>query len=268
LKTVLVTGCSGYIGSHLVKHLEGKYKVLGLDIAPPDYSLENFIRHDIKKPVEFTWLHVDAIVHLAAKVRVGESKKCPTEYYDTNLLGTLNILEGISTNNFIFASTGVAEYCNDPYGISKKAAEDCVAETANNYTTFRFYNVIGSDGFPPTNPDGLMYNLQKAESRGSFTIYGKNCDTRDGTCERDYIHVKEVCHAIEKAIDDPAQGIECLGHGKGYTVKEIVALYKELHSSTFSVRYAPKRQGDLDKTVLMNTSRYMEKLYSIEELLK
>ena len=114
----------------------------------------------------------------------------------------MNVLAKIKTKNFIFSSTGVAEHCYDPYGVSKKAAEDCVIEycmkrSAKPFTIFRFYNVIGSSGFAPTNPDGLMHNLLQAPEKGEFTIFGNDYDTPDGTCLRDYIHVDEVCECIK-----------------------------------------------------------------------
>ena len=178
MKKILITGCSGYIGSHLVKMLADKYEVHGLDINVPQANgLREFYQHDIRKlidlPTEF-----DAIIHLAALVNVGESEKMPIQYYITNLNGTMNVLNRIKSKNFIFASTGAAEGCESAYGISKRAAEDVVREYCTQhrpipYSIFRFYNVIGTDGFPPTNPDGLMYNLMKTKDTNEFTIFGK-----------------------------------------------------------------------------------------------
>ena len=78
--------------------------------------------------------------------------------------------------HFIFASTGAAENPTSPYGLSKKACEDIIKEYSSvnktDYTIFRFYNVIGSDGYEPTNPDGLFFNLLKAPERGYINLYG------------------------------------------------------------------------------------------------
>jgi UDP-glucose 4-epimerase len=191
----------------------------------------------------------------------------------TNFCGTLNVMNAVKFKNFIFASTGAAVDCASAYGTSKKAAEDCVREWCNYknvpYTTFRFYNVIGSDGFEPTNPDGLFYNLMKARTTGEFTIYGKDYDVSpDGTCVRDYVHVMEICDALRTAIEKPSNKIESLGHGVGYTVKEIVNLFQKVNDVEFDVKYGDRRQGDLPSSVLEDVSPYMKNLYTMEELLK
>jgi len=276
MKKILITGCSGYIGSHLCKLLENKYEVHGLDIVDPIVPVKEFYKLDINRPIHMSdnITAYDAVIHLAALVNVGESQKKPINYYITNLNGTMNVVNKIPTNNFIFASTGAAAGCSSAYGISKRAAEDivkefCTVHNPKNYTIFRFYNVIGSSwGIKPTNQDGLMYNLVKAIQTKEFTIYGNNYETRDGTCIRDYVHVLEICHALEMAIEKPSNNIECLGHGVGYTVKEIVDTFKQVNDLDFAVKYAQRREGDLPISVLDKVSDYMSNLYSIENLLK
>lgn len=280
MKKILVTGCSGYIGSHLCKRLESEYEVYGLDIRPNEHPVKQFFQVDINRPLEVGF-EFDAVVHLAALVNVGQSEEMPIQYYITNLNGTMNVLNKIKTKNFIFASTGAAESCNSAYGISKRAAEDVVREycTVHNptpYTIFRFYNVIGSSGYAPTNPDGLMFNLMKSEYTREFTIFGNDYGTPDGTCIRDYVHVDEICEAIRLAIEEPANNTESLGHGVGYSVKEIVSIFEtvndaRLHVGTdeaITINYAPRRKGDVAVSVLDNVSKYMKNLYTIEELLK
>ena len=273
MKKVLITGCSGYIGSHLCQMLDGSYEVYGLDLNVPQVdSLKDYHSIDIRKmfelPEEF-----DAVIHLAALVNVGESEQNPISYYITNLNGTMNVLSKIKTKNFIFASTGAAQDCASAYGISKRAAEDVVREFATKhkpmpYTIFRFYNVIGSDGFAPTNPDGLMYNLLKARTTKEFTIFGDDYNTSDGTCVRDYVHVNEICDALKQSIEKPSNSIECLGHGVGKTVIDIVNMFKEVNNIDFEVNVGPRRKGDIESSVLANVSPYMRNLYYMEELLK
>ena len=272
VKKVLITGSSGYIGSHLCKMLAGKYEVHGLDVNMPKAPVDRFYKQDVNRIFNID-IEYDAVIHLAALVRVGESEQSPIKYYITNLNGTMNVINKIKTKNFIFASTGTAQDCSSAYGISKRAAEDviheyCTQHKKQDYTTFRFYNVVGTDGFFPTNPDGLMYKLFEAADSGTFTVYGNDYSTSDGTCVRDYVHVNEICEALQEAIEKPSNSIESLGHGVGYTVKEIVNLFQKVNDVDFDVVYGPRRKGDLAVSVLEDVSPYMRNLYTMDQLLK
>ena len=275
MKKVLITGCSGYIGSHLCKMLAGRYIIHGLDIVDPIVPVHKFYRCDINQlfTIPDQTEPYDAVIHLAALVNVGESERMPIMYYITNLNGTMNVINKIPTKNFIFASTGAAVKCESAYGISKRAAEDCVVEYCTkhkpqDYTMFRFYNVVGMDGIKPTNPDGLLSALIRAKDTGEFTIFGDDYNTVDGTCIRDYVHVNEICNALMAAIEEPANGLENLGHGVGSSVKEMVKLFKEVNNTDFNVHVGPKRKGDIDISVLDNPSSYMKHLYEFKDLLK
>lgn len=277
MKKVLVTGCSGYIGSHLCKLLEKEYEVHGLDIREPQHPVKEFYKIDINQPFSSDEEY-DAVIHLAALVNVGESEQIPTQYYQTNVFGTLNVLRYLKCANFIFASTGAAAMCESAYGISKRAAEDIVSEKRGElpYTTFRFYNVIGTSGFKPTNPDGLMYNLMKSAETREFTIFGGDYNTQDGTCVRDYVHVDEICYALKVAIEKPANKIECLGHGVGHTVKEMVDIFERVNEKilyadnedAIDIKIGPRRTGDVEYSVLEDVSNYLVHMYSIEDLLR
>ena len=275
MKKILITGCSGYIGSHLCKLLDKDYDIWGLDLFEPQYPIKEgqFIQHDINHPFGEFPEEFDAVVHLAARVRVNESRQMPIQYYITNLNGTMNVLAKIKTKNFIFASTGAAVQCESAYGISKRAAEDCVVEyckqhNKQDFSIFRFYNVIGSDGYAPTNPDGLMYNLMQAPEKGQFTIFGNDYNTPDGTCIRDYVHVMEICNALRTSIENSANKIESLGHGVGRSVTEITETFKKVNNIDFEVHNGDRRKGDIEVSVLSEVSPYMKELYTLEELLK
>jgi UDP-glucose 4-epimerase len=273
MKKILITGNAGYIGSHLTNILlkNQKYEIHGLDKNDPIIPLIKQYTIDIKNKfiVEEEY---DCIIHLAAEVAVGRSVKNPILYYETNTLGTLNVLKNIKTKRFVNASTGSAGPMNNPYGISKRAAEEIVDQYCreNNipYTTFRFYNVTGTDGIPPTNPDGLMWNLMNAEKTGVFNLFGNDYATEDGTAVRDYTHVNEICYSVAKAIEQSTNQIENLGHGVGTTVQQMVDLYKKVNDCKFDVKICDRREGDLERSVLDNPSTLMERLYSLEDLLK
>ena len=274
MKKVLVTGSSGYIGSHLCKMLAGRYEIHGLDVVDPIVPVHKFYKVDINTQFDMNQFpEYDAVIHLAALVNVGKSEQIPIMYYITNLNGTMNVLNRIATKNFVFASTGQASLCLNPYSISKRAAEDVVVEYCTKikkqpYSMFRFYNVLGTDGIKPTNPDGLMSALIRASETGVFTIHGDDYDTPDGTCVRDYVHVNEICNALMMAIEEPANGLENLGHCTGKSVKDMVELFKIANNTDFRVEIGPRKKGDPAVSVLTTPSRYMKELYRFTDLLR
>lgn len=273
MKNILITGNAGYIGGHLVNLLKRKrkYQLYGLDFNGSPVQLTAHYNYDIVSlpRIDFEF---DTVIHLAASVNVGESVRNPIKYYRTNVLGTENVLTRVNYKNFVFASTGAASGMGSPYGISKRAAEEVVEqicrEDEKSYTIFRFYNVIGSDGVAPTNPDGLMLNLMKAVDSGEFNLLGTDYNTPDGTAIRDYVHVNEICQALIEAIERPANGIENLGHGRGHSVLEMVEMFKKVNKVKFKVNHCPRRPGDLEVCVLDNPSSYLPDLYKIEALLR
>ena len=272
---LLITGCSGYIGSHLCKILKSRpgYEIHGLDFRKSQIDTDTFLYQNITLSQHWNIDdEYDCVIHLAAEVAVGRSVSNPILYYQTNTLGTLNVLKNIKTKRFVHASTGSAGPMNNPYGISKRAAEEIVdqycKENSIPFTIFRFYNVTGSDGFEPTNPDGLMWNLMNAQKTGTFNLFGDDYDTEDGSAVRDYTHVNEICSSVIEAIDQSTNQIENLGHGTGTTVKQMIALYKRVNTCDFEVTICPRRDGDLESSVLDIPSQFMKKLYTMEELLK
>jgi UDP-glucose 4-epimerase len=272
---ILITGNSGYIGSHLTKLLDKRndLKLYGLDKTLPQIAINTFLYQNITFNQHWNIdEEFDCVIHLAAEVAVGRSVNNPILYYQTNTIGTLNVLKNIKTKRFVHASTGSAGPMNNPYGISKRAAEQIVDQYCQEnkipFTIFRFYNVTGSDGFDPTNPDGLMWNLMNAQKTGTFNLFGDDYNTEDGSAVRDYTHVNEICHSVIEAIDQSTNQIENLGHGSGTTVKQMIELYKSVNNCDFEVKVCPRREGDLESSVLDTPSRFMKKLYTMEELLK
>jgi UDP-glucose 4-epimerase len=278
MKKILITGSSGYIGRHLAALLavyEDDYHLTGVDKMWRKQLCHEFIGQNILENSEITGEY-DTVIHLAGLVNVGMSMQAPMEYYRNNVIGTLNMLERVGYKHFIFASTGAAADPASPYGMSKFVSEQLVRQYCklNNKkcTIFRFYNVIGTNGYEPTNVDGLMYNLMKAKETGVFHLYGIDYDMLpDGSAIRDYLHVTEVCLAIKYAVDTPVSDslIENLGHGKGHSVLEMVNAFKKANNCDFGVKIMQRREGDVAKTVLDDVSTYMPLAnITIEEMLK
>jgi UDP-glucose 4-epimerase len=109
----------------------------------------------------------------------------------------------------------------------------------------------------------------QAMTTKTFTIHGNDYEeSGDGTCIRDYVHVLEICNAIQLAIENPSNSVESLGTGIGHSVNEIVNLFKSVNKCDFEVKYGPRRKGDLPVMVLKNPSSYMKHMFSFDELFK
>ena len=180
---IVITGAKGYIGKVLANKLSDTIQY-DIDTWDINYS-------------EKTFEDVTCVVHLAALVRVGESVRDPLKYYSTNVGGTINVIRSYPNAKMVFASTGAAFHPDSPYGHSKVMCEQIIKDTCKEYTIFRFYNVGGGS---PTNPEGLPLGIEKAKETGTFTVYGDDYDTKDGTCVRDYIHVDDITDALVRAV--------------------------------------------------------------------
>src|SRR6056300_432875 len=185
---VLVTGATGYIGSHVCKLLKERgHYVEGWDINihgehndVSDY-VDRFETVDVTN-IPFAHCEFDAVVHLAGRSVVPDSLKEPTEYYRVNAMGTAHMLDKVKTGNFIFASTSSAWEMASPYAKSKVAAEDIIKEKSNGHTIFRFFNVSGTDGI--NRQLGAQSHLIRvaamvaANKLPAINIFGTDYDTR------------------------------------------------------------------------------------------
>ena len=232
MKSAIVTGSYGYIGSVLCKLLhERNYYVVGIDNdlraqeawANDDVRVLNcndYLFDDFAGP---NGLHVfneyrDAtIFHLAANSLLGPSAYDPLSYYSNNTAKTLKLLQTLKpTNRLVFASTAAV------YGITDKPVrEHSKIDPPNNYgqsklwcekmidasyeilklqaTSFRFFNVIGAYddvGQLPETPHIVNQLCDRSLNNETFTINGSNFETKDGTCVRDYVHVLDICNAM------------------------------------------------------------------------
>lgn len=269
-RTALVTGVSGYLGSHLSKRLKQEgWRVLGIDIQMPEHDYFDLFRMgnvlDANLLDEIFEQKIDIVFHLAGLIEVGESWKHPTQFWENNVGGTVRILAAMKRHNcdkIMFSSTaGVylsshteipEDECttnNNPYSNSKLSCEYAIQDSGIKHIIFRYFNLAGSGGdvgenhFPETHLiPRILQNLN------NFEVYGDDYDTHDGSCIRDYVHVEDVVDAHIEAIkyldsDKPSEIIN-LGSGIGYSVKEIILTVEKVALKRVNYSVKPRRKGD------------------------
>ena len=245
MKTVLVVGGAGYIGSHAVKALiRTGHRPVVLDNLSRGYRdavlTDDFIEGDLRdydRLMEvFRTYSVDAVMHFAALTYVGESVEHPELYYDNNVVGGLALLRAMrasGVNTFIFSSTAAVYGEPDvipipedtvllpinPYGTTKlfyeRALSDYDAAYGMRYVSLRYFNAAGCD------PDGEIGERHDPEThliplvlqaaggkRDSITVFGDDYPTTDGTCIRDYIHITDLIDAHLLALGHLMDGGE------------------------------------------------------------
>lgn len=271
-KRILVTGAAGYIGSHLIKNLasRGFTNVWGIDkgfYTSPNteeirYSMAGYWHDDL---AQTDWNRFerektepfDAIVHLAAYISVEESVKNPGMYWLNNMASLGNIIRQARWmgSKLYFASTGTAFDPASPYAETKVEGEKLIQEFQVPGASFRFYNVSGCD--PKLKPTGEATHLIRraamaARNDTTMGIFGDDWDTRDGTCVRDYIDVRDLADALATAIDTDfvsTMPFDCLGSGTGFTVREIVNTMSTVAGKQLDVEIKPRRDGDVGSMI-------------------
>ena len=286
-KTILVTGGAGYIGSHTAFELqEREYRVVILDNLSTGHRwairADEFIEGDIRDTALLTHIFgripVDAVVHFAAKSVVSESVLNPLDYYDNNVVGAQRLIQAAifaGVTKFIFSSTAAvygapnAEVIREdagtspinPYGHSKRMVELMLADAfkANqlNSVSFRYFNAAGARpeaGLgelhqPETHliPNILLSCLKDKET-ASLKVFGDDYPTSDGSCIRDYIHVKDLARAHADAVafldEDPNAHTINLGSGTGYSVLEIIHACEAVVGHKIDYDIIDRRAGD------------------------
>ncbi len=221
----------------------------------------------------------EAVIHFAGLKAVGVSHTQPLDYYTTNLAGTLNLLRAMDAQDcarIVFSSSATVygepvylPYDEEhplnplsPYGRSKLMVEMLLRDWAAarrgaSAVMLRYFNPVGADASarigedPQGIPDNLMpYIAQVAVGqRAALSVYGDDYPTRDGTGERDYIHVADLARAHLAALDFAARSTGCeainVGTGTSYSVREMVAGFERASGRQIPCRIAPRRAGDV-----------------------
>ena len=248
-----------------------------------------FIKADIKhksKIIKIIQDHnITSIIHLAAYLNVSEAEKNKKKYYRNNVIGTKNLLEACKNSkvkNIIFSSScsvygnvkgSVNEnrkpYPQGYYGYTKFKGEELIKKFSTkykiNYGILRYFNVAGASpsgkiGEIEKSHGHLIKNLaiQSLKKKPKIKIYGNDYETVDGTCVRDYIHIYDLANIHTKGFNylerkKKSFTLNC-GYGKGYSVKQIVNIYKKIKKNT-EVQYHERRQGDI-AAVYANTKKF------------
>ena len=290
---VLVTGGAGYIGSHTCQELarQGMIPVYfdnlsyGHTWAASSGELEIGDLLDPARLREVLARHrPQAVMHFAAFAQVGESVAHPDRYYRNNVVGSLNLLDAMRAAEvpyLIFSSTCAVyglpsgdrldESCQrspiNPYGRSKLIVEDMLADHGQAYglrsVALRYFNAAGADeeghlGEQHDPETHLIPTVMQAAlgQRGPVSIFGRDYPTPDGTCIRDYIHVRDLARAHVQALRLLQAGRELapaynLGSGQGYSVLEIIRGVEEVSGRTVPTVWGERRPGDPPRLVAL-----------------
>ena len=299
--TVLVTGGAGYIGSHMVLELldAGQDVVVldnlttGFDWAVPAQA--NLVVGDIADQALVLKLiedhGIEAVIHFAGSIVVPESVADPLGYYHNNTVKSRDLIEccvRAGVGRFIFSSTAAVYGIPaespafedallapiSPYGSSKLMTEWMLRDVSRAHdfrcVALRYFNVAGADPqgrsgqSTPAATHLIKVTAQAAiGQRSHLDIYGRDYDTPDGTCIRDYIHVSDLARAHSRALDYLKEGgdsavFNC-GYGHGSSVLEVIDTVERVAGCKIKVHDAPRRLGD-PPALVAGASRIRETL--------
>lgn len=315
MKNILLTGGAGYIGSHVANFLLDKgCKVTIIDnlitgnkkLVPKKSKLHVCDIADIKKVNKiFEQNNFEIVMHFAGLIKVEESIKYPKKYYDFNYAkGKIFIDNCIKNkvNKIIFSSTA-SVYGNsyktkvsendklkplNPYAKSKLKLEKYIIKNSKlkklKYIILRYFNVAGADhklrsGLISKNSKNLIKVISEVVSgkKKKFTINGDNYRTRDGTPERDFIHVSDLAelhYLVAKYLlkKNKSKIFNC-GYGKGYTVLEVIKSMNKIISKKIPIRIGKRRPKDIQSSIsnikkLKNNLKWKPKYNNIYSILK
>ncbi len=284
-KTILVTGGAGYIGSHMVKLLnDADFNVVTFDdlsnghldaITGGDFILGSLLDEAALERL-FSSYKIDAVMHFAGVIAVGESVQDPEKYYQINVIGTLNLLKAMRHNKvecIIFSSTAaifgvpvdglISENHQkqpiNPYGWTKYIIENTLQSFHSayglKYGILRYFNAAGAHPKVKLgerhNPETHLIPLAiyaALSKQHTLKIYGKDYPTPDGTCIRDYIHICDLCDAhllaLNELINNTTHLEYNLGNGVGYSVLEVIQAVEDVSGKLVNKEFANRRPGD------------------------
>ena len=284
MSTILVTGGAGYIGSHVVKELLHQgYQPIVFDNLQTGHrkAVKNalFIGGDLSdtKGLKETLQSypIEAVLHFAADCLVGESVRDPTKYFKNNVINALQlieILEEFKIKKFVFSSSAAVygepkeipisekHPCapTNPYGETKwifeKALQAFHQARKLDSISLRYFNAAGADPEGELGEDHskethlIPLVIKAALEEGSVPVYGKDYNTPDGTCVRDYIHVTDLADAhilaLQKLEEGQISRIYNLGNGNGYSVREVIETVKKVTGREVTAVDSARRPGD------------------------
>jgi len=286
-KRILVTGGAGYIGAHAVLALiEQGFEPVILDNFSTGHRhatqgcevIEADLRDRASIDSALTSRRCDGVMHFAAKSIVGDSMRSPLDYFENNVSGSLNLISAAlkgEVEHFVFSSTAAVygEPENtpiteahtlapiNPYGQSKRIIEIMLAEAFRAHglrsISFRYFNAagaapeagIGENHEPETHLiPNVLRSCLRDNSGSRLKVFGNDYETRDGTCVRDYIHVRDLADAHIKGMthlfDAPIADQINLGTEHGATVLEVIKACEEATERPIDYDVKEKREGD------------------------
>jgi UDP-glucose 4-epimerase len=300
---IVVTGAAGYIGSVVTERLvEEGHQVIAVDSLEGGYRAAvhpgaKFIQADLRDPswikLLFQTQPIDAVVHLAAEALVELSMRDPGRFFQVNVSAGLNLIDAMveaGVKRLVFSSTS-SVYGEpgrmpitgksrrkpvNPYGASKLAFEEMLTWYFRihglKYISLRYFNACGAtERFgeshePETHIIPILFDTA-LNIRDKFCLYGTDYDTPDGTCIRDYIHVRDIANAHSlalKKIDEVGPRIFNMGNGSGYSNRQVIETVQRVTGEKITVEVSPRREGDPARLV-SSSARIREELGWIPE---